>query len=221
MNLKQVVYIVILLAFAFKSFSQKVIKGTYSAISNFSATTINFNENFEYKYKYSACLIRHQDSGVYELVGDTILFHSYLKPQDEEYEKITIWNDTKASFENTLIDTLKIKVTNGTKRTQLILFNLKLNDSLLLQAESLKKNEDKYFNFIINLPSDSINIELQVNDKKITLSNVREAFFNIVTDNWIIYKPIDDKMIYKRNKMYSVNFFNTTKKKYYIHKKTL
>ncbi|MFZ4797442.1 MAG: hypothetical protein ACOYMA_08095 [Bacteroidia bacterium] len=214
--LKKAILISILMFSSFVVPAQKSIKGTYSSKPGLGVESFKFDKNFHYEYTSSSCVSTETDHGIYHLNGDTIIFQSLLKPEETE-QKIQIIADNGKIEPGVLIDSLEIDIHNPFIKEPLSI-DLFLNNQVILHLDSFKENEWKYFKFFVNIPSDSIQLLLVVNNVKSFIYKNNNVSFTIQEETWQRKRPFKYKMIYEGNKIYPVWAYNYFHKKFYIYK---
>lgn len=218
--LKLYLIVQIILLCSLHAFAQKSIEGTfenkYPSMSGFS---IQFNKNFEYRSLSSSCLYRVVDSGLYELKGDTIIFHSKIKDEyyDSSYLKLEDYFDSIPKDE--IADTFYFSIKNRTNLKRKISFHFSINNITVIASDSLPPGKLFDFKIPIHLKGKDITTQLYVNNKQITHQAINYLDIKIHYTKWFDYEPLADKMIYKKSKMYSVRVYQIFKKKFYIYKK--
>ncbi len=212
----------IILLCSIYAFAQKSIEGTFeSKYPSMSGFSIQFNKNFEYHSLSSSCLYRTIDSGLYELKGDTIIFHSKIKDEhyDSSYLKLDDFFDCIPK--DKIVDTFYLTIVNRTNLKRKMSFHFSINNKTVVAIDSLPLDKLLDFKFPIHLKGKDITTQLFVNHKKITYEAINYLDMKIHYTKWFDYEPLADKMIYKKSKMYSVKGYQMFKKKFYIYKRQL
>lgn len=218
--IKLYLILMILTFFSINVFAQKSIEGIFeSKPPSLGSFSIKFNKNFEYYSFSSSCLYRTIDSGLYELKGDTIIFHSKIKDEyyDSSYLKLDDFFDSIPK--NEIIDTFYFSIVNRSNLKRKMSFHFSINNKTVVTFDSLPPDKLLDFKIPIHVKSEDITTQLYVNNKLITHQAINYLNIKIHYTKWIDYEPLADKMIYKKSKMYSVNAYQIFKKKFYIYKK--
>ena len=203
------------LIFTAPSFGQRSINGTFSYRPGMGGMTLILNDNFEYKYEDFTCVTKKTDIGIYELHEDTIIFHSSLKPDDLINRTITIGSMHSLLNKSRAVDTLFIIINNKTGVNQNSA-SIRLGDSLIQFIDTIHADETKFFKFLVNKFSNSINVTLDIGNEKSNISGTNFITFNLYSDSRYEKEILNDKMIFEDNKIYPLSVFNITNKKIYL-----
>lgn len=213
--MKQLLTIISILFNLSSSLGQQSIEGIYSSKDGVRLT-IKFTSNNKYYYKSVNCIGNTQDSGSYVLHGDTVSFQSLLNPKDIQ-SNFFISDNTWEHKKNKQIDTLYFSIRNYVAQGTIYNTDVQLNDSLLIRVDSLKYYDRKYYRLYINSNSDKEELKITVNGITKFFPLDEEIHIELI-ENRNRLAPYKDKMIIKRNKMYSLRMFKVFGKKHYIYK---
>ncbi len=220
--LKLYLIVQIMLLSSINAFAQKSIEGIFeNKPPSLGSFNIKFNKNFEYRSFSSSCIYTTIDSGLYELKGDTIIFHSKIKDEyyDSSYLKLDDFFDSIPKEE--IVDTFYFSIVKRSNLKRKMSFHFSINNKIVVTIDSLPTDKLLDFKIPIHLKSKDITTQLFVNHKQITYQTINYLNIKIHYTKWFDYEPLADKMIYKKSKMYSVKGYQIFKKKFYIYKKQL
>jgi hypothetical protein len=156
---------------SFATFGQKGINGIFSFAPGIGASVLILNNNFNYRnYEYT-CVDERTDTGSYEINHDTVIFHTFYKPDELKSRPIIELLSSTRKF--TFSEHFQLLISNNMNYP---LYNIKvtLDNTLLYNIDTLKPS--------IRLPL-TLNTKRFYDTSVITLSVIYDTVVKTIRGN--------------------------------------
>ncbi len=185
-------------------FGQKSIEGSFYYSEDFIGISLILDKNNAYKYISSInCSSYAIDTGIYTVVGDTIIFNSIYTEEDLSKRDIGIRAYYDILPSNSYVDSFECTISNNTGDL-IDTTKIFLNEKLIKIFDRIDSSENKLiYKFPVNMKSKNINIRIRLKNKEDEILNTNAGEFSIFTHLSEIKEPISGtKMYYKNDFIY-------------------